>query len=304
MISIPALLSFSVSLAEIRASVITLSVGPRSPVSGDLRFQQVGALSTVYEYSGLEGSNLNYGLSYEFDEAIGTPLSIGPGCIGALNPYGCTWGFQAFSTALTDTTLKVSYNVDYSSNWSQDLSGANANNAVITGLDIEPTVNAVAYSTEQGASGNAFQGIMNTVSANTLNSSIASEGLSGNVVTAISDNTNGAVSYISYSWNKNEGVQFDETIDVTSYDGLLSSANALAEQGYIISAIGGNPQKNIFLIGTKVLGDVLPRSIIMVNPSAGENLTSITSEGYAIVGYIFKLDSSGNVLGDVYLGEK
>jgi hypothetical protein len=299
---------YSVTVSDTMTSLVsspaTLTIGPRSPVNGDLRFQQVGAQSTIHGYEGEEGTNLNYGVGYSFTESIGTPLSVGPGCVTAQSPYGCTWLLEAYSTALTDSELSVNYQADYLTNWNRDLASLNSTNSVLTGLDIEPIANAVGYSAVQGTSLGTFTGTMKTVPIGQLNADIVADGLAGNVATAITDNGDGMVSYVTYSWSANAGVAYDSTLVLTNYSGLASSAANLAAQGYIITAIGGDPQSQIMLIGTKVQGDTLPRSLLTVFPFAGGDLSQLQSQGYAVVGLVLQLNNSGTPIADTWIGEK
>ena len=91
--------SFTVTVTNavksVKSAAASLTVGPRAPKAGDLRFQQVDASSTI---SGLVAggiaSDVNAGVGQGFGNSIGTPLAMGNDCGPVVgSPYNCAWFF-------------------------------------------------------------------------------------------------------------------------------------------------------------------------------------------------------------------
>jgi hypothetical protein len=79
---------------------------------------------------------------------------------------------------------------------------------------------------------------------------------------------------------------------------------AQLELGFKAAAIGGTAADGILLVGTRVQGDTMPRPVLVVNVVEGGDLAILTEQGYAIVGYLINLDSSGNLLSYYWIGER
>ena len=62
---------------------------------------------------------------------------------------------------------------------------------------------------------------------------------------------------------------------------LGSTAQTLADGGYIISAFGSDQTGNFIMIGTKVVGDQIPRALLIIAPGASP--VPISDDGYATV---------------------
>jgi hypothetical protein len=84
--------------ASVTSNSAVLTVGPRSPKAGDLRFQQVAAASTVNGYAGSISTTLPGRSAVGSASAIGSPLSIGPGSstVEAGTPLQCLWQINFF----------------------------------------------------------------------------------------------------------------------------------------------------------------------------------------------------------------
>jgi len=290
---------------SIQSSPALLTIGPRSPADGDLRFQEVDASTTANGYTNAEGTSLIYGISYSFPDDTGSPLSVGPGCgTGAVTPYGCTWSLNVAVVPPGVAEVSTSYQVDYLEGFQSDLSALSASNSVITGLDIEPPADAVAFSSIAGTGNGTFTPVFMSVATGSISAAVATEGASGHVVTAVTYDGPDVASFVTYSWSGNADVTYDTEVMSTSYSGLSSALTSLGAQGYIVTAIGGNQQIGIILIGTKVHGDTLARSVLSVYPMAGGDLTQFGALGYAVVGMVYELGDDGNVSSVTWLGEK
>jgi hypothetical protein len=282
---------FTVQISNAAGSVLsnsaTLTIGPRAPLAGDLRFQQVDSPATVNGYSGDLSLNM---LPYETitsQEATGQPLSIGPGCQqGPGNPtlFYCGWVIETFNLPTGVTGLSAGYqNGDYS-NFQSDLATITTATTVITGIDTEPAFNAYALSWTRSQSGYSFDMAAHVIDPNSAATAIASEGQHGRVVTAISWQS-GNIYYLSYGWQGNTTTTYDTQLATATLTSLSSVATNLASAGYIITATGGTPSDGILLVGTKVSGDTMPRPII-VTPQ-GVSPAPAAQQGYASVGVVY-----------------
>jgi hypothetical protein len=111
------------------------------------------------------------------------------------------------------------------------------------------------------------------------------------VITAVSFNGPGAVDVISYGWSDDPGTIYETLVSSATAATVVEEAGKLAEQGYIITALGagnddptGIPVDGWVLVGTKVQGDTLPRQL-KTGTNQNQN-TELWDPGYAIVGQV------------------
>ncbi|MHB1699548.1 MAG: immunoglobulin domain-containing family protein [Acidobacteriaceae bacterium] len=279
--------AFSVTVQDSNASVTSnpakLTVGPRSPAAGDLRFQQVDAASMAEGLYG-PGWKYNNGVQYPFPmgyaNSVGSPLRIGGGICPATG-LQCGWPYVTVPVP-AGMSLSVSYVPDLLENMAADIKSLNAN-TVVTSLDIEPANNEYAMSLLQGPAG-GFDYILELASLSGLPTLIANDGAKGRVVTAISfDDATGQVNLLSYGWASDKTTVYETSVATATYDNIGSAATSLANSGYIITAFGGNPRDGYVLVGTRVQGDSIPRPILAFPPTPSS--TSVV--GYALVGNVF-----------------
>jgi hypothetical protein len=64
---------------------------------------------------------------------------------------------------------------------------------------------------------------------------------------------------------------------------MVSQASALAQQGYILTAIGGDTTNGFLLVGTRVQGDTMPRPFKAVTTPTEDVNALLWSQGYALV---------------------
>jgi hypothetical protein len=100
------------------------------------------------------------------------------------------------------------------------------------------------------------------------------DGTESRIVTAVSFDASGNAILISYGWTGDTTTVYEtKTIAIQPGNNVssavVSAATTLADTGYFISAFGGNDTDGYALIGARVQGDTLPRSIVQ---------TSITME--------------------------
>ena len=269
--------SFDVTIRNATSSVtsnaVTLTAGPRSPKAGDLRYllsQQV-SLPGFGPTAAAAGDNLE--LSYP--NAIGTPLMLGE-C--SLN-NGCGWDEDVSNLPPPMTGLNMNYNLGgnrigngYPSIDSY-LQSVTAPDVVITSLDIETALDTYALSWVQTAQTGGFDYRLETLPMGTnlqaeIQATAAADGAESRVITAVSfDDTSQMAYLISYGWTGDTTTVYETKTTVTMHSGVKAAAAALANEGYVISAFGGNDLDGYMLVGMRVQGDTLPRPIVIATPS-------------------------------------
>lgn len=275
------------SVNSVTSNVAILTVGPRSPKAGDLRFQEVGSPSEAEQ--GLEGStlsvtaavNANYSPIW-CDDCVGSPLTIGDdgGCQHETSSsISCIWGL--FTTPLPpgQSGLNTYYLGQVYANFDSNLTSSpvtdipppEAPESVITSLDFQPAYNTYAIAwiqtTQQDG---AFDLRREIVSPGAIQSTVAADAAQSRVVTAVSFDANGQANLLSYGWQGDATTIYDaEVLTATAQPGIESAVQTLAGQGYILTAFGGDATNGFVLIGTKVHGDTLARPIEIADQSTG-----------------------------------
>ena len=292
------------SLGSATSSSAALHVTARAPQPGDLRFQQVDAPSTVNGYAPEEGTNLGALSSVGFNPGFGTPLSIGPGCPpdGSFDPTGCQWLLEGYSLPTGSTNLSVAYQYFAYDGLDNQLSSLDDSSTVVTGLDVEQPSKLFAASWVKTTSAGGFDMAQNRVAPGDFQAAASQEGANGRVVTAVSWD-NGQIFYLSYGWQKDASTTYDVQVEITNIDGVAGVAQQLANEGYIITATGGTFAEGIVLVGTRVSGDTTPRPMLVVQVPE-QDKTILEKQGYAVVGLIDDVDSSGNLLANYWIGER
>jgi hypothetical protein len=314
--------AFSVTVSNAMAAVVsrvaTLAVTARAPMTGDLRFEQVDAPLTVNGW-GSAGVGISTELSARsaafYSPTIGTPFYVGSGgnCgpMPATDGTGCAWFFSVtpLATALSGPILTTGYGSDDYANFQLDLQNAAwpaFNNgpsvassfSVITSLDLEPANELFAVSWIQSTQQSGFSPTLNTVPPEELRTAAATEGSASRVITAIS-NDNGAVSYLSYAWQADTTTQYESQIVTAAPSAAGAAAANLAAEGYIITASGSaDAAGEVFLVGTRVQGDTMPRPFMSAR---SQQVPMMLEQGYAIVAVIFDLSQADPY---IYLGER
>jgi hypothetical protein len=272
------------------------------PKTGDLRFQQVDAAST---FSGLAvgglASELIPGLFTAFGGFIGTPLTMGDECLPDGMPVSCGWGFETFPLpeGLSGLTVQYESGVDFSQ-LDSDLAVLDLPNTVITSLDLEPGNGTYGISSIQTRQAGGFSLAQQSIGSNGFQALASSLGAQSRVITAVSFDASGQVFVVSYGWQGDTTTGYDVQVLPSTLVTVGADATNLAAQGYIITALGGNPSNGLLLVGTRVQGDTLPRPLLLAN-QAKTGLTQFFASGDAVVGYIF---SAGNGGTWTWIGER
>jgi hypothetical protein len=283
------------SFGQVSSASAHLNLGPRSPLSGDLRFQQVAAATTAPGYGGINNGTLTYPSSLIQVNGWGTPLSLGPGCIGAASqgPSACKWIWFTFGRAnLTGIGIVYTNQPASDLDWfiSQD-----TDSEVINSVAINQDFNSAGFSVVGWNNASGFSCTKHTVSLANLNNELTKAGAAGAVPTAISPD-GGNVTFYACSW-KADSFTYDVQLQQATSTTVASAASALAQAGYIITSSGGSGD-DLFLVGTRVQGDTVPRPILVIQ--AGASPQPLADGGYSTVAV--GSDSNGNVL--FFIGEK
>jgi hypothetical protein len=310
------------SAGSISSEAASLTVTARAPMAGDLRFQQVDAPSTVNGYGNNGG--VAFGISdntaIDYSPSIGSPFFVGtsPACAPTTVELAgtCDWSFVEFGLASSAATagLTIAYMPDSYANFPLDLqasSGVTANpfltgitpassSSVVNSLDLEPLASVCAFSWIQSAQQTGFDARVETVPLAGLQSAATIDGSNGRVVTAISYD-NGQATFISYGWSADLATQYEVQVVNTSTGDAPTAAAGLASQGYIITATGrADDNGAIFLVGTRVQGDSMPRPFIGAQGALAGGQTYVQL-GYATVGVIFDASQTDYL---TFLGER
>jgi hypothetical protein len=296
------LVTIANSLGSVTSNSVSVNVGPRAPQVGDLRFQQVDSASTS---SGLSGggvqSQVYGGNAQVFPDSVGTPLPMGTDCTGVNNPLNCSWLFVTFPFADGMMGLKTAYqSSDIFGNLPSDLSTLSVPDTVVTSLDLESSNDAYAISSIQSSQASGFSFTSNSILPTQAQAVASQLGQQSQVITAISYDSCGDVFFLAYAWQGDTSV-YEVTLVATTIDNVGAAATSLAAEGYIITALGGNPTNGFLIVGTRVQGDALARPFLVVIPSSPADLTLLFQSGDAVVGYLVNSAGAG---GSTWIGEQ
>ena len=209
------------------------------------------------------------GSESKINNVAGTPLEIGSSGVCATGvEYDCGWGYDVYNLPSSATGLTMYYLGGYYSNFAGDLQSIIAPNAVISSLDFEPEENAYAISWVETAQAGGFDYRLEVVPQSQIHAAAAADGAESRVITAASFDASGNANLISYGWTGDTTTIYETQTEVVTPEDVAAAASALAGEGYIISAFGGNDTQGYMLIGMRVKGDGLPRPITGVSPNA------------------------------------
>jgi hypothetical protein len=259
----------------------------------------VDAPATVNGYAAKIFTNLLAGTSLGFSPYYGTPLTIGANCgTGLAVPSNCGWELEVFYLPSGVTGLAVTYQSDYYTNFVPNLAAVPASNTVVTSLDLEQPNNVYAMSWLQTSQASGFTMASHTILPSYFQTAATQEGALSRVITAFSFD-GGNLIYISYGWQTDTATVYDVDVEAATFDNLATVAGNLATNGYIITAIGGEPTDGLLLVGTRVSGSTTPRPLRIINNVSESVDPLLISGGYAIVGGVG--DPAGNVF---WIGER
>ncbi len=278
------------------SSPATLTAGARAPKIGDLRLllaQQVSA--SGLGQNGGEATELLTGDNASMNNAIGTPLGMGSTgmCVSGIE-YDCSWPFSVWNLPAGATGLSMFYWGDDYSSFDSDLQSILAPNAVLTSLDFEPANNAYAMSWVETTAAGGFDSRREVVARTQIQDTAALDGDESRVITAVSFDASGQANLISYGWQGDTATVYETQTVVSAPQDVLAKATTLANDGYIISAFGGNDTDGYILVGTRVKGDTLPRMLAITTQIYDSGPPSQDSAYFTTVVHLF---SASNVYG-------
>lgn len=291
--------TFNVTISNAAGSVVSNSARLllNAPMIGDLRFQQVDAVATRDGYQGSVGTDILGGIAIGW-EGYGSPFELTPlnHCSPDGNPRNCAWFFSLFSGP--PSGFSTNYQSGLLSDMQADLNQLGFD-TVVTSLDVEPSNNAYATATMKSNVPAVFSPVTaRSVLSSDFQSVASQEGAVGHVITALGFDS-GTVRYISYGWQADTNI-YEVSVASATLDTMATQAAILAQQGYIITAVGGDTTNGFLLIGTRVQGDTMPRPFKVVTSPAGDVSGQLWQQGYALIAAI----DNGKDTAITWLGEK
>jgi hypothetical protein len=268
------------------SSAAALTAGPRSPKAGDLRY----LLFEQVDIPGMDTADIGVGdfaTLAEYGNALGTPLQMG---MCSLND-GCGWSFTVYSLPTSMTGLTMWYNCGFDNlgnrypSIASDLQSIAASNVVITSLDIEAIVGTFAVSWVETAQAGRFDYRLEVVPQAQMQATVAADGAESRVITAVSFDALGNANLISYGWTGDSTTVYETQTVVAAPDNVANQATILADEGYAISAFGGNDTDGYILVGTRVAGDTLPRPVEVTTRTGITPPTNPSSAYYTTVAF-------------------
>lgn len=248
------------SVNSVTSAVATVTVGPRSPKPGDLRFKLIGS-QALDQWTNDGPASLQFTFQPAFSSAFADPLFIGDQACSAGQPYpNCGWTYDVFYLPSGGMPLSVSFKAGYIADFDADLKTLNTADAVIQSLDFQTA--AGAYGSEWlSIQGGQFDLIQRTVSAGLIASTVASDAAQSRVITAVSFDASGQAHLMSYGWQGDTTTVYDTEVSIVAPQDVVNAASNLGSAGFIITAFGGDDTDGYVLVGTKVHGDTLPRAV-------------------------------------------
>jgi hypothetical protein len=168
------------------------------------------------------------------------------------------------------------------------------------GTDCTGVNNAYAISSIQSSQASGFSFTSNSILPAQAQALASQLGQQSQVITAISYDSCGDVFFLAYAWQGDTNV-YEVTLVATTIDNVGAAATSLAAEGYIITALGGNPTNGFLIVGTRVQGDTLARPMLVVIPSSPADLTPLFQSGDAVVGYLVNSAGAGS---STWIGEQ
>jgi hypothetical protein len=272
------------SIGAVDSAVATITVGPRAPAPGDLRyllFEQVTAAG-LYQQDGGEHTDITEASEFWITNGIGTPLSIGTS--SACYPgeeFDCSWVLNVYALPAGQLPLSMYYECNGYPSFASEVQSVIAPSVVIDSIDLEPADNEYAIAYVETAQTGGFDYRLEVILPAQLQATVANDGAKSRVVTAVSFDANNQANVISYGWTGDTTTVYEaQTVIADSASEIVSQAETLAADGYFISAFGGNDTDGYMLIGMRVQGDTMARPIYVTtaNPSGSSSANTLPQQ--------------------------
>lgn len=276
------------------SNAATLTVGPRSPEPGDVRFQQVDAPSTAaFANPSGEKTAAIVGTEEGWSNGVGSPLQIGGNCASGYL-YDCTWRIEMEPLPSGQSGLSIDYYGGAYSSFASDLAGGrpglqpglSASGSVLTSLDFEPVDDAYAVAWINSNPSAGFNMRREVVAPGAIAAAVTQDAAESRVVTALAWDANGQANLFSYGWQGDTTTTYDTEVRIVRAQDVGPAATNMAGQGYILTAFGGNGASGYVLIGTKVHGDTLPRAVLVRTEANNIDSELQQGSGYAPVAWV------------------
>jgi hypothetical protein len=278
--------SFTVAVHDINgpatSRAATLMAGPRSPEAGDLRLLLFQQATMPGLGASAQASDLPTNAAQLFPGAVGSPLELGSAGVCQQGvEYGCGWDFFVEYLPTEENGLTMQYQGRGYGEFESDLSAIAAPNVVITSLDFEPANNAYAMSWVSTTQAGGFELHRDVVAPADIDSTVAANAAACRITTAVAFGADGRATLISYGWAGDERTVFETRTVLADPADVVTQAKALAQAGYSISAFGGNEGNGYLLVGTRVQGDAVPRTLVITTPNSTTTTSSATQNSYS-----------------------
>jgi hypothetical protein len=214
-------------------------------------------------------------------------------CSAAGSPANCAWFFELFSTPTKGVTTM--YRSGLLSDFQPDVFALGFD-TVVTSTNMQTNNNAYAISAVKTTSINVFSPIATqSLPAVDFQFVASQQGQEGHVITAVGFNGD-LLQYVSYGLTGDHNVYEAQVLSATLAT-IPSQAATLAQTGYFVTAVGGDPVNGFFVVGTRIQGDTMPRPFKIVN-SATEDPSVLFKAGYSIVASVTNADLSNTWVGE------
>jgi hypothetical protein len=260
---------------SVTSRMARLTVGPRAPAIGDLRYLLNHQVTLPGFGTGGTGevAGVTKRLGLTFNNAIGSPLLLG-------SEYDCgsddcyypvfEYRLPPPMTGLSTFYEAGNYDGSYSDFNAMLRSSVVAPNVVIFSVDLELQPHTFGLAWVATSQPGGFDYRMEAVPASQIQATAAADGAQSRIITAVSfDQVSGSAFLISYGWRGDMTTAYDAQSVVTTKEEVSVQAASLASQGYFISAFGGDDAEGYILIGMRVHGDTMPRPIQFGSRSKG-----------------------------------
>ncbi|HVZ82983.1 MAG TPA: immunoglobulin domain-containing protein, partial [Terracidiphilus sp.] len=276
-----------------------LTAGPRAPKQGDLRLLLFQQATEPGLGAAAEASSLPTNGAQLFPGAVGSPLEIGTSGVCQQGvEYGCGWDFFVEYLPQTQNGLTMQYQGRDYRDFDSDLSAIAAPNVVITSLDFEPGNNAYAMAWVSTSQPGGFQLYRDVVNPQDIDATVAANAAASRITTAVAFDGNHQANLISYGWNGDRHTTYETRTELASPADVVAKATELAQAGYVITAFGGDDTCGYLLVGTRVQGDTLPRTLVVTTSTATTSTASATQNTYSTPVARFATDAGQTLLSE------
>jgi hypothetical protein len=255
------------------STAAVLTVLPRWPLPGDWRFQGMDLPAGTVEASVENSAELRSYQSENRPGFLAAPLEVGlqfADTCKSSNPADCVWRFSGYNPpkdGVFPTSVYKSGSLDKLDTGLGDLGSS----TVVTSLDLVPENQIYALGALQTSQAAGFEISSQTVPSDQLQTMATKLGEQSRVITGVSYDADGNVFVVSYGWTDDPNTVYEvravmipshsTSVATADSDDIIAAITQLAGQGFIITALGGNPARGVLIVGSRVKGDALPRAL-------------------------------------------